>query len=703
MANPELLYKEQQTVSRSFLMTLAKPDDIYDFFKGNQDVEKFSFLRFVLAKKDSEDKGGPRLTFFGGKIKDNENTIEAAQREVIEELGLTLIGIGKSKEGIRTFHYLGDYSYKYKEFLRNVIINGFFIDPIAIKNHLIGYGKINDYIIIKLDDLKNLINGSQIENLLLEEHLRIDKNSDGDFTISDGEFEKRRAIFEKNLLWFEHIDQYLKRRFVKIFTENPDITLEEFKIKYQQEVTRFMRLGLERSLEKKGKREKKPAEEDSEIKDSEIIKRGLNEGFLGTDVLYFLPKIAGIIAEGKDPKIMLSESTETTKSFYQYFRGLYDDFLKQQEREFSTIQTLEEVDEYINIFEQYILERIKKDFGISDKEIDLTFSHFSGFWSELEQDLKVADPELTKGLVQNYRLLNEVMNASLGRLVLLFLGVDNVVDATEGNNKKQLVFEAGRQLLLLMKGFLSVRYFEKKSKPKSMQKVNIAVENFFGRPSDEKIEIVSEKGFKIIAEKRMSKNTGGKEFIVDEKPGKRWISFLRKSFKERPEDIIDFSSYSIVYLGEDKKAFIAELVNGIFEKEFFKFIKTQFPKIPKSKVKLERKNTFGLENYSKEEKETGGKRTGSQAKRIVAQKYVLHIKDQIAEVVIYPFLSTKEDNVDDKGWWLGWLEKREDDSDYVVRRMLAGENGIPSFYDLLFPAEIYSELYKHRLQATYHL
>lgn len=696
MSNPELSNNEIKgvRVSRSFLMTLPNPDDIYNFFIRNPDAQEFSFLRFVLARKDSEDKGGPRLTFFGGKIQDDENLIEAAQREVIEELGLILIGIGRLiKESVTTFHDLGNYSYTFGEFSRNAIINGFYVDPTTIGDYLIGDKRIKNYVVVSLEELEKLINGEQIKGLSLEEHLRIDKNSDGDFRISDSDFEQRKKIFERVISWFKHIDQYLKRKFQKIFDENPNITQEEFKIKYQQEVIRFMRLGLERSLEKKGKREKEATEEDAEI-----IKRGLNEGFLGTDVLYFLPKIAKSIADKNDPKDILIESTETTRSFYQYFRELYDDFLKEQG--LRRDGRLEEVNEFINRFNGHILERIKEDFGISDKEIELTFSHFNGFWSELEQDLKVADPELTKGLVQNYRLLNEVMNASFGRLVLLFLGLDNAVDKTKGDTKKQLIFEAGRQLLFLMKGFLSVRYFEERSKPESMQKVNIAVENFFGFPSGEKIEITSQKGFSIIVEKRMGENSGGKGFIVDEKPGKRWISFVRKSFKERPEDIIDFSSFSIVYLGEDKEAFITELLNGQFVQNFLNFVKTHYPN---SNVQLKEKTTFGLKNYSKKEKDVKGKRTGSQAKRIVAQKYVLFIDNQVAEVVIYPFLSTKENNVDDNGWWLGWLEKREDDSDYVVRRMLAGENGVPSFYDLLFPAEIYPELYKNRLQATYHL
>ncbi|MCS6956623.1 MAG: NUDIX hydrolase, partial [Patescibacteria group bacterium] len=93
-------------VSRSFVMTLAPAEEIYQYlFQPSErpidqktgKPENFSFLRFLLAKKTSSEKGGERLTFFGGNINPNEDAIEAVQREIIEELGITTIGIGDSK------------------------------------------------------------------------------------------------------------------------------------------------------------------------------------------------------------------------------------------------------------------------------------------------------------------------------------------------------------------------------------------------------------------------------------------------------------------------------------------------------------------------------------------------------------------------------------------------------------------------------
>lgn len=695
MPNPELLtFQEIQPVTRSFLITIASPEEIFALFQNPSDKGEIpSILRFILAVKTSPEKGGERLTLPGGKIGAHENYLEAAQREIVEELGGILIPIGHTDARFKkTLHFLGDFSYTFQRTTRRAFLNAFYIDPNSLL--FIGDQKICEFRTISLEELKALINGEDIEGLKLEEHLRKGV-SHNDFVIDPEENKKREEYFKQALNWFTHIDHYLKRRFAKIFQENPNLTLEEFTEIYRREIIRFKRLGLERTLPKK-KDKKEPEETPTRL--VKVIERGLNSEFLGNDVLYFLPSIAELIAEEKNPETYLEESTKNTLSFYRYFREAYDEFVALTHYSIETLETLEQVHGVISIFNAFIRERLKKDFGLSDEDINLTFSHFDNFWEELEHEIKIADPQLTEGLIQSYRLLNEVATASFGRLVLLFLGKDQALQKNiDKGAKKKLIFEAGRQLLFLMKGFLSTRIFNERSNPESMQLVNMAIESFFGSLTGEEIKIDLGKGGTII---QIRETTEGERFIVDKKPKKSWRSFFRKSFKEKPVDIVDFSSYSIVYLGKDKDKFIEELTNGKFEEEFLNFLQQRFPG---KQIHLQSKSTFGLENYTQGKKEVAGKRTGSQAKRIVAKKYILKIDDQVAELVIYPYLSTQEAGIDDNGWWLGWKEKRQDDANYVVRRMLGGENGFPSFYDLLFPPNIYPELYKQRLRATYHL
>ncbi len=698
---------KRQLVSRSFVMTLASADEIFDYFNNQKGgiSQEFCFLRLLLAYKTSRLKGGKRLTFFGGKIEQNENISEASQREVVEELGLQFIPIGdqnrwqirdnnhKRSRFSHTLHNLGRFFYTFADLKRDVVLNAFYINPENIG--LLGDQKIERFYSLTLEQLKNLINGGDFLGLRLEEHLR--KSGD----------KERDKIFDKALSWFEHIDSYLKRRFEKIFSENPELTLEDFKRLYEQELIRFMKKGIERSLPNKESKSEKKEPKNEVVK---AIIEGLNGGFLGTDVMYFLPHIAHLLVNGEKHQNVteiLRNSTEATLNFWVYFNNIYEDFLKEKNISFETLKNLAQKSSFISDFNDFVLRRLKEDFSLSDASIELVTSQMREFWSQLEKDLKNADDELTKGLVQNYRLLNEVANASLGRLILLFLGIDNpgkVLNGDENNYRKRfrkkIIFEAGSQLLYLMKGFLSADYFREKSKPEALQKVNLAVEEYFGSSVDSFL-IISKNNTNIYnVEKRQRRN--GWQSVVDEKPVKEWISFIRKSFKERPEDIIDFSSYSIVYLGDDKDDFIQQLLDGGFREEFERFLEEQYPG---SKIILEEKSTFGLREYAQKnsnEINTKGKRTGSQAKRVVALKYILTIDGQSTEIVIYPYLSTKQAKNDNNGFWMGWLEKREDDNNYKIRRMLAGENGAPSFYDLNFPPDIYPEAYKHRLQSTYH-
>ena len=93
-----------------------------------------------------------------------------------------------------------------------------------------------------------------------------------------------------------------------------------------------------------------------------------------------------------------------------------------------------------------------------------------------------------------------------------------------------------------------------------------------------------------------------------------------------------------------------------------------------------------------------GKRQGSQGNRLLRTKLFFELDGERLEFVVYPFYSTANDN---KLFW-GWLEKIKDDKEYVVRRLLAEHNGIPSFYSLLFPPNLYPQHYRHKLNSHYY-
>ncbi|MCS7093279.1 MAG: hypothetical protein NZL96_02535 [Patescibacteria group bacterium] len=72
---------------------------------------------------------------------------------------------------------------------------------------------------------------------------------------------------------------------------------------------------------------------------------------------------------------------------------------------------------------------------------------------------------------------------------------------------------------------------------------------------------------------------------------------------------------------------------------------------------------------------------------------------EIMELSVYPEYRVEGDF---EGIFMGWLDKIRDDSNYVIRRLLAGEEGVPSLDDLLFPYELYTNRYaNHSLRSSY--
>lgn len=669
--------KEHQPIQkavRSLVVSLATPEEIYQSFL-NQHGENPPLLRFYIAQKGKGENR--RYTFLGGKINPNEDFSEAIQREIAEELGFTPLGIPEQT-------IIGQWRYSSpKSGEREVMLT--YNPTLPSENPSIGDPKIVVIKVLNFPQLRQLIEEDQLDGIPIEGHLAI--NSQEEISISPEEAEKRDQSMKKLLSWMGHIEAYLQKRFSDIIhRDNAIISLDEFQKEYEKILAEFMRKGIKAAI-----KEKQTPEEE---RNRHPLIEALDSGFLGKDILYFLPELAqhGVNWSGLD------EATEGVKTFVSFLKEVFDDFLQQQgltEEQFRTqIRsqdiTLNEKINLINALNIFSQNRLKEIFGVTNDDLEIVFHHIQDFFRDLSNEMKIADPNLTAGLYQDFVLTNEINNANFGYLLSLFLGYD-----TKENNpttQRLIRFEAGRQLTLLLKSLAGLKHYQKEISRIRNGRMQNAINDFFG-------PIVSEEIISLDENNQMRiriRERDGKRYIVDEKPTKSFTSFLRKSFEEKFKDIRDFYSISLVILqpvtNQDQ---VKSLIN-----EFIKFLETQFPS---SQIRTEDIRTYGTENYFSQQQNKklapSGKRGGSQSNRMVRTKLHLYLDEEVLELTIYPYFSIKG-SLDDFYW--GWLEKITDDKNYVVRRMLAQEKGFPSMYDLLFPPPLYPHHYKHKLNSTYH-
>lgn len=671
---------DQQKVVRSLVVSLAPPGELYNYLvalhQGEPHQEKISsgVLRFYLGLKGEGEKR--RYTFFGGKINPYENTGEASQREISEELGISPLGLPHLTE-------IGRWNYNLPnekgEEGRQVTLIYQPILPIE-KESLIGDPKILGVAALTLSELKQLVENGQLNGIPLEGHLA--KTGKDRIKISKDDQIRRDQSMEKALSWMSHIEESLKRRFLEVLIQDGRVISKEgFSIEYQKKLARFMRRGIEVAVKEK------------KVKETNEILSALNSGFLGKDILYFLPQLAehGVNWSG------LVEAPEGVRIFVGFLRKVFDDFLNGQnltEEGFKNLIKddniqLEKKYKRLRALNNFFRKRLKEVFGVDDGQLDVTDHYVQDFFRDLSNEMKIADPSLTSGLYQDFVLTNEVNNANFGQLLALFFGYDTKIN--DSSIEQLIRFEAGRQLLLLLKSLSGIKYYHQQIESIKNGRLQIAVNNFFGSVVREEVVDLG-RGRKMRVRIRKKE---GEEYIVDEKPTKSFPSFLRKSFEELSKDIADFFSVSIVFTDTSDPQRVEVLA-----KEFILFLETQFPDVVLKKVRDDQK---GLDNYlnnkDKEELEISGKRKGSLSSLIVRRKLIIKFGDENFELTIYPLFSTKAIDSSD---FFGWVEKIVDDSNYVVRRMLAGEKGIPSFYDLLFPSSLYPHHYQHKLNSNYH-
>lgn len=696
MSNPEVENKqlvteaeETQLVTRSIVVSLASPEELYKQFSEGRDREDVSVLRFYVGVKNGKIDPeieqisgkytqGIRYTLLGGKLEPHENEAEGIQREITEEAGVTPFGIGHQTT-IGTWFYSSERSGP-----REVKLTYNPILPGEEDRVEINKGVIKGIKILDLNSFRRLIKEGESDGVPMEGHLTIKKRSKDKIKISKAQRRKRNIALAKGIGWMSHIEGYLQERFEKIFRECKNE--EEFNREYDKVLSEYMRRGIEVGPKK------------AEVDRSEDILRALDEGFLGRDILYYLPKIAehGIDWPGLD------ESTEGVKIFIRYLKEVFFTFLKNKRfvdegenvdieayRLYMTSKnvTLSEKQEMINSLDVTFREKLRKTFNLSEEQLNFVLYQINSFFREISNEMKVADPGLVEGLYQDFTIMNEVNNASLGNLLSLFSAGD--IKENSKRVEKKIRFESGRHLLLLLKGLIALPSYRKMELDARSGNLQSAVNTFFG-------SVIEETSVRLEGSNRYMKvgnrEKNGHKIIVDFKPIKTFASLLRKSFEERLDDIHDLLSVNIVLYDDtgDNIEFSKGLVN-----EFITYLRDEFKRLDVSTGDI---RTYGTERYSKGEGlgNISGRRKGSMGGRLVRTKMIIQLGNEYMELVIYPFRS-----IEDSEFW-GWRQKISDDKDYVVRRLLSGQNGIPSTYDLFFPPDMYQHNYHHRLLADYH-
>lgn len=663
-----------QKAVRSLVVSLAPPEEIYQEFLKQNERSPY-LLRFYLGiKGEGEEK---RYTLLGGKINPDENFQEAIQREIAEESGLKFLGIPQQT-------IIGQWQYSSpKSGEREVILT---YNPVLPPSYqpLIGDPKITAIKILNLDQLEKLFEDGWLEGIPIESHLAIKSREKDSITISDEETLVKDRSMRKLLAWMEHIEIYLRKRLGEIiFRNGQPISEEEFKNEYEKILGKFMREGVKAAIKKK---------ESEEPRRHELIE-ALDSGYLGKDILYFLPQLIeyGLGWPG------LEQATEGVKIFIRFLRDVFTNFLQQQglkEEEYKTFISNENIPlerklTLINTLDQLFREKLKEVFNVEDSDLETVMIYIQNFFRDLSNEIKVADPNLTHGLYQDFTLTNEVNNANFGYLLSLFLGYDT---KTNNHEAERLIrFEAGRHLVLLMKGLTGIKHYKSELTKIRNGRLQSAINNFFGPIVDEQIIQLDENNKMRVR----IRQRGNQEYIVDEKPIKSFTSYLRKTFEERSTHIYDFYTISVTFLKNNQ-----ELVNPeILIENLTKFLNKHFPK---SNLSIRDKRSYGTKLYlsfNEAQHIIHGKRKGSEGSKFVRTKLLFILDDEKLELIIYPLYSTG--GMSNRFW--GWLETRIDDKNYVVRRLLAQEKGFPSLYDLLFPPDLYPHHYSHKLSSNYHL
>lgn len=335
---------------------------------------------------------------------------------------------------------------------------------------------------------------------------------------------------------------------------------------------------------------------------------------------------------------------------------------------------------------------------------------------------------------QFHRLINEVQNASSGRLLLLAAGITPYEDQNLDPVIKQMYkFEAARTLALWIHA-QAVYPFYKQIETSGSEIIERLVETTFGPITHAETQDLSrpEEPFSVPHLQFHRGKTGTyPEAIVDQKDQKPEDSYLRRSYEGPEEEIYDIYSFNIcvpdetdgdeIDLNDAREAiykmrelvrmFVENLHDGLesrFKIGYFNARDYTRPFLRYLSAPPQEHDRIRLEIGS-------GKRAGSQGNRIPRVKFGVQLIDRETgdehrcELVFLPAYQLSDKT---NGVFMGLYDKLNDQGRYNLERITLPLTfdeqrfvGYPSAYELLYPWHIYEQaltVMEHRGQQPKH-
>lgn len=441
----------------------------------------------------------------------------------------------------------------------------------------------------------------------------------------------------------------------------------------------------------------------------DLIKARIVDGNFGVDLLHFIPLYtqANMHPEARTTR-SINTSARLIRDSLKYclnkssIDGL-NSFTDAKDLIEGISVPLSKKFEFFKKMDEQMLELLSEKIGKTKRYVTRAWFESQKFIPEIGETAKSVDPNLFN-IYQFHELRNEVSNSSMVQTIFLGLGIDSKKNSNE--HLSRIRFEALRQLAVFSKFLFENDIYERISQ-RGINPIDFAINNFFGPvETTEHTKFKDEKtGMEYEKPIERRRDLKGRMFIIDEKPTKPLDSFIRKSFETKHTNILDLHSANVILADEQYKNLPLDekinLMNNVAE-EFFQYLRENYPDftIAISGDKNTYENFTAFKNGETIEKK--GKRTGSQASRIVRRKMYVKmskqdgdkIEDYAYELVFYPFEKLAKMS---EGEMLGWMDKIADDPSYKGKRLmepLKNAYGLNSLHGSLFNSSIYLELAK---------